>query len=494
MKCLVLLFLLSIGDTFLIRRNPKVIIIGAGPAGIAAASRLIQNNIDDVIILEAENRYGGRIYSTKIGEYWADLGAQWVHGNVGNIVYDMAWPLGLLSTSRGPGQPEDPPFIPKLYGSSGSSLPEDLTQSLFDYLDLITHNYSRLEDLRTGSFGEYVELRLTDWFGNHSEIGNDLRQSLMENVQLTMMSAEGADDWYKVSVFGPRDSPACPGFDEINWKEKAYSTVFDILIKRLPNPEEELPVLNNIFLNKKVSRVIYADEGSVKVATTDASEYSADHVIFTGSLGVLKADHSTIFDPPLPEGNRKAIEQIGMGVNAKILLYYENPWWKPRDYTLTSFFWTKEDREEIEKTPEKKWMLGIIDDNIVEYKPKLYLLWMSGPYAEQMELVPDEQLRRDILEFLQKFFGKRFNVTEPTRIVRSFWNTNPNFRGTYSYQTMQSIGEGPRRLGAPVMRRGIPVVQFAGEATDPRHFSNVHGAIASGWREADRLIDLYSGK
>ena len=30
---------------------------------------------------------------------------------------------------------------------------------------------------------------------------------------------------------------------------------------------------------------------------------------------------------------------------------------------------------------------------------------------------------------------------------------------------------------------------FAGEATHPRHFSTVHGAIESGWREADRIIE-----
>lgn len=34
-------------------------------------------------------------------------------------------------------------------------------------------------------------------------------------------------------------------------------------------------------------------------------------------------------------------------------------------------------------------------------------------------------------------------------------------------------------------------ILFAGEATNPHHFSTVHGAIESGWREADRLIQLY---
>ena len=29
---------------------------------------------------------------------------------------------------------------------------------------------------------------------------------------------------------------------------------------------------------------------------------------------------------------------------------------------------------------------------------------------------------------------------------------------------------------------------FGGEATHPKHFSTVHGAIEAGWREADRII------
>lgn len=44
----------------------KVIIIGAGIAGLAAATHLSQHDMNDYIILEAQNRVGGRICSTKI--------------------------------------------------------------------------------------------------------------------------------------------------------------------------------------------------------------------------------------------------------------------------------------------------------------------------------------------------------------------------------------------------------------------------------------------
>lgn len=49
--------------------DKRIIIIGAGSAGIAAASRLFENGFKNVTILEAENRIGGRLYTTTLGIY-----------------------------------------------------------------------------------------------------------------------------------------------------------------------------------------------------------------------------------------------------------------------------------------------------------------------------------------------------------------------------------------------------------------------------------------
>lgn len=57
--------------------DKKIIIIGAGAAGFAAASKLISSGFENVSIFEAENRIGGRVHTIEFGENVLDMGAQW---------------------------------------------------------------------------------------------------------------------------------------------------------------------------------------------------------------------------------------------------------------------------------------------------------------------------------------------------------------------------------------------------------------------------------
>lgn len=62
--------------------QPNVVIIGAGAAGIAAASKLMKNGFENITVLEAEGRIGGRVHSVVIDDTIVDLGAQWVCARV----------------------------------------------------------------------------------------------------------------------------------------------------------------------------------------------------------------------------------------------------------------------------------------------------------------------------------------------------------------------------------------------------------------------------
>lgn len=68
-------FILSV--TCVVPTLPKgtsIVIIGAGPAGYSALARLLDNGYTNVILLEGNNRIGGRIYTIPFADSVFDLG------------------------------------------------------------------------------------------------------------------------------------------------------------------------------------------------------------------------------------------------------------------------------------------------------------------------------------------------------------------------------------------------------------------------------------
>ena len=81
------------------RSRCQVVIVGAGAAGLSAGVKLQQLGVEDVMILEAaEDRVGGRVWSRGVRDGGArvEQGAQWIHGEDGNVVHQMAQQLGFL--------------------------------------------------------------------------------------------------------------------------------------------------------------------------------------------------------------------------------------------------------------------------------------------------------------------------------------------------------------------------------------------------------------
>jgi monoamine oxidase len=67
----------------------KILIIGAGIAGLATCKQLIEDGFD-ASILEARNRYGGRIWVDETLGIHLGLGANWMHGTEGNPLLPIA--------------------------------------------------------------------------------------------------------------------------------------------------------------------------------------------------------------------------------------------------------------------------------------------------------------------------------------------------------------------------------------------------------------------
>nr|XP_050869193.1 lysine-specific histone demethylase 1A isoform X2 [Vespula vulgaris] len=94
----------------------KVIVIGAGIAGLAAAQQMQQFGLE-VIVLEARDRVGGRIATFRKSSYIADLGAMVVTGLGGNPVTTLSKQINMELHKIRQKCP--------LYESDGQTVPKD---------------------------------------------------------------------------------------------------------------------------------------------------------------------------------------------------------------------------------------------------------------------------------------------------------------------------------------------------------------------------------
>src|SRR5271163_1060821 len=78
--------------------SADVLVIGAGIAGLTAARALAQAGVR-VLVLEAQNRIGGRILTERIGEQVIELGAEFVHGRPPELLA-LIVEAGLTLTER----------------------------------------------------------------------------------------------------------------------------------------------------------------------------------------------------------------------------------------------------------------------------------------------------------------------------------------------------------------------------------------------------------
>lgn len=131
----------------------KIIIIGAGASGIAAATRLSEHGCEDFIILEAEDRLGGRIHSVPFEETFLDLGAQWCHGQEQNIVYQLVKDLNLLETSFN--NYRDNTF----YNSNGKLIDKNVTDSLSEIAASIFEDCETMSTTKYDTYGDYFIAR-----------------------------------------------------------------------------------------------------------------------------------------------------------------------------------------------------------------------------------------------------------------------------------------------------------------------------------------------
>lgn len=130
--------------------NKKIVIIGAGAAGIAAATKLLANGFQNLVILEAESRIGGRIHTIPFGKNVLDLGAQWCHGQKDNVVYNLAKHHDLLEYNKVPFESFN------MIRSDGSTIDRKTSDELMGLVMRLLHGFENEMKLCQGSLGSFV--------------------------------------------------------------------------------------------------------------------------------------------------------------------------------------------------------------------------------------------------------------------------------------------------------------------------------------------------
>ncbi len=334
----------------------RVVVIGAGAAGLAAARDLSETG-HDVTVVEARDRIGGRVHTRTLGGAPVDLGASWIHGVEGNPLTELAATADI-----------------------------DWYPSDFDSVVVRGAGGEPISDEELGA----AERRLTSFLGE-AEQGRSLGE-VLETAQGSLTDRERDVLLYVVAVeleheFGvdirklPLD--AIDEGDELGGGEGFVPAG---MLQLLAPLAAAAPIRTSTI----VRRVRYDTDG-VEILLDSGEALDADRVIVTVPLGVLQAGDIE-FDPPLPATNQGAIDRLGMGILEKVAVRFDQPFW---DQTAQYLGYAGAGEERMVEWINLLPVLG---------QPVLVAL-IAGSTAEQLASSSDQAILDEAAAVLTAMYG-----------------------------------------------------------------------------------------
>lgn len=427
-------------------RQCDVVILGAGAAGLAAARRLSGAGLR-VVVLEARDRIGGRMY-TLHETGWpvpVELGAEFIHGgsaetwSIVRAAQLAAYEVSEQHLHAIDGKPQSLDFAP-------------VWDKVFGRLDA----YSGPDV----SFAEFLRRQCPD--------------ASAEVCKQAVAYVEGfnAADQKLVSVRWLRESEQVGEGQSYRLQEG-----YDRLLTWLASGLE--PATASLRLNT-IARSVHWHEHAVEVDATTNTGAAVELVraraaIITLPLGVLQAPAgapgAVTFEPDVTE-TRAAWERLKMGAVVKLVLRFREAFWEQAGFADMAFL----------HTPSEPFMTWWTTRPV---RSSVLTAWAGGPTAQRLSDRPPNELIDAALDTLARSFslprGDLEQLLDAWRVHD--WSADPYTRGAYSYVPVAGM-EAPAQLAAPVAE----TLFFAGEATDARLNGTVAGAIASGHRAAEEVL------
>ncbi|CAH1405945.1 unnamed protein product [Nezara viridula] len=458
--------------------QPKVIIIGAGLAGLSAANRLAQCGFHNFQIIEATDRPGGRIHSCWLGDEVGELGATWINSaTIANPVYSLGAQEGLLKeplmwrrkppVSKIPFLTSEGRTIDSFIAIPAMKLFKKIRQQALSLFSMdIAKDQGSLHDFFSKRLNEQMKHIPNDWRGDASRVIWGMINGIKSRwgIRIRNMSSE----MYGSSIILPGGALRIP---------IGMVGLLGPLLKHIPPCQ--------IRYCSPVQGIVWSSSSPRVTVDLCNEKITGDYVIVTTSLGVLKNMSNGWFTPELPPWKKRAINTLGYGKMIRIIMEYKRPFWMLGEGTMR-FCWS-----EKELDTRDCWVKGIDKIEDIGSQNKL-VTTIGGKEAEWVEECCEEDTAEEITRIIRQFTGNP-SIPYPTGLVKSKWICSPYFRGCNGFLARGSTINDICSLGTPLPgpeSPGVPIVLFAGEATAPGHIGSLLGAHISGIREADRIIGL----
>lgn len=420
----------------------KIIIIGAGIAGLAACKSLTEYGFE-VSILEARDRVGGRIQTDDSLRIPLGRGASWIHGIQGNPVANLAQEYNAEMVPVNPNQ-----FV--IYDQNGRPI------SQTDIQNFNIRFESLLKKAKELAYHSEKDIPLATALSKFISIEefNPIEQSLLKTKILYFEGYVGAPyellsarHWDSEEAFPGNNCFVLSSYQPIiDGLASSCSIKFNTVVTEinLQNNNVEIKAGNNIF--------------------------SADAVLVTVPLGVLKKEIIK-FNPPLPAEKQTAIHRLGMGNFNITAIKFDQAFW-PKE-PLAFFF------------PQFDDLSIPVFFNLHHFNEQSIIIGFSGgERAKQLEKFSDSELIKKTMRNFRTFYGN--DLPEPVSWINTRWSSDPFSYGSYSYLPVGASSEDYDFLATPFNNQ----LFFAGEATHSRYPATTHGALLSGLREAERIKSI----
>ncbi|WOL20405.1 hypothetical protein Cni_G29210 [Canna indica] len=527
----------------MVAKKPRVVIVGAGMAGLTAAYRLhtaSSGDLFDLCIVEAGHRIGGRILTSEFAGNRVEMGATWIHGIEGSPIHAIASDIAALAADSIPwermdGYSQDPVTVAEGGTVVDPSLVVAPITALYRRLMDSARAGDAPVDVKRPGVGPFLRRGLKEYRASRGGTGDGggdgwslekLEEAVFAMHEFTERTCTSAHDLNELDLAAEGEYRDYPG-DQITIA-RGYSRIIEHIAAVLPP--------GMIRFGRRLQRIEWCSRGGdgspVKLHFEgERSAMAADHVILTVSLGVLKAGlgkgggetSGVAFSPALPVFKREAIEQLGFGVVNKLFMEMSGGCGEVGgQFPFLQMAFAPEEEENGREVITKRvgeipwWMRRTAFICPIYGGSRVLLAWFAGKEALELEALPDDEVIRGIHATLDAFLptsvtrgadkvnghsSSSSNGARIARVKRSKWGRDPLFLGSYSYVAVGSSGDDLDLMAEPLPGWGeednedptCPPLQilFAGEATHRTHYSTTHGAYLSGVREANRLLQHY---